>query len=170
MATGTRKRRTREHVIAEMSANHVERIVLQRAHSVERVTTDYGYDLVLSTYDAKGHIENGQVYLQLKASDAVRWTASGRELTFTLDVRDLRLWINEPMPAVLVVYDVPHDRAYWLYIQAHFRDTLRIRAGQRSVTVRIPSTQRVNAAAVDRFRRFKVDVLAQVGGEIVHHA
>ena len=37
-----RKRRTREHVIADLSVNHVERIILEAGHAVQRPTSDYG--------------------------------------------------------------------------------------------------------------------------------
>jgi hypothetical protein len=37
-----RKRRTREHVIADLSVNHVERMVLRCGWTVERVRRDYG--------------------------------------------------------------------------------------------------------------------------------
>jgi len=53
---GPRKRRTRAHVIADQSVNHVERYVLDEGHTVQRLGSDYGYDLVLFTYDEKGYI------------------------------------------------------------------------------------------------------------------
>ena len=40
----TRKRRTREHVIADLSVNHLERVVLRAGHTVERFRHDYGFD------------------------------------------------------------------------------------------------------------------------------
>jgi len=44
MAEPRRKRRTREHVIADLSANHVERHVLRSGHTVERLVHDYGIE------------------------------------------------------------------------------------------------------------------------------
>jgi hypothetical protein len=41
-----RKRRTREHVIADLSVNHVERQALLCGFSVERIRVDYGIDLI----------------------------------------------------------------------------------------------------------------------------
>src|SRR5262245_29517790 len=54
----TRKRRTREHVIADLGINHVERIVLRCGHTVERYWHDYGFDLQLHTYDNNGECEH----------------------------------------------------------------------------------------------------------------
>ena len=44
-----RKRRTREHVIADLSVNHVERQVLLAGYVVDRVSNDYGIDLEVTT-------------------------------------------------------------------------------------------------------------------------
>jgi len=46
-----RKQRTRQHVIADQSVNHVERLIIDAGHTAQRLTADYGYDLVLFTYD-----------------------------------------------------------------------------------------------------------------------
>ena len=50
------KRRTREHVIADLSVNHAERAFLLAGHISNRVFADYGYDMVISTFDDKGHL------------------------------------------------------------------------------------------------------------------
>lgn len=71
--TNHRKTRTRAHVIAELSLNHVEYFILQCGFSVERIGTDYGYDLQMYTYDDHGEVENGTVYL---GSDAM-WVIRG---------------------------------------------------------------------------------------------
>jgi len=46
-----RKRRTREHIIADLGVNHVERHILLCGHTAERVFYDYGYDLALTTFN-----------------------------------------------------------------------------------------------------------------------
>ncbi|MDF5726487.1 MAG: DUF4365 domain-containing protein [Rhizonema sp. PD38] len=67
-----KKRRPREHIIADISVNHVERYIFLCGYSVERIEYDYGFDLVMFTYDTNGEIENGQIYLQLKARDSLK--------------------------------------------------------------------------------------------------
>jgi hypothetical protein len=54
-----RKRRPRQHVIADLGVNHVERHALQCGYSVERVLRDYGLDLTIYTFDAAGEVQNG---------------------------------------------------------------------------------------------------------------
>ncbi len=52
--------------------------------SVERIEYDYGYDLLIFTYDAEGEIENGQIYIQLKATDSLSTLADQKTISFTL--------------------------------------------------------------------------------------
>jgi hypothetical protein len=114
------KRRTREHVIADLSVNHVERHVLLCGHIVERRTRDYGIDLMMQTFDASGEVEPGLVLLQLKATDHLKVVSAGRLIAERLERRDLLAWLKEPMPVILVVYDAQADKAYWLHIQGGF--------------------------------------------------
>jgi hypothetical protein len=115
-----KKRRTREHIIADLSANHVERRALLCGYSVERRVHDYGIDLVILTYDPQGNVENGEILVQLKATDHPRWISQGQILTCRIDRADLRAWLHEPWPVVLVLYDAPADMAFWCYVQQYF--------------------------------------------------
>lgn len=67
--------RTREHWLADLSVNHLERHILRQGHTVARNHFDYGYDLEMVTFDyendadkKRGAIENGYVLFQLKAT------------------------------------------------------------------------------------------------------
>jgi hypothetical protein len=109
-----RKRRTREHVIADLSLNHLERFILEEGHAVQRTGSDYGYDLVMLTHGAEGYAEPGLVYFQLKAAGALGQSSSG--YVYDVDVRDYNLWTRELMPVILVLYDASRRRAYWLHV------------------------------------------------------
>src|SRR4051794_22637177 len=95
-----RKRRTREHVIADLSVNYVERFVLEAGHAVHRPTSDYGCDLMMATFDELGYAETDLVYFQLKASETL--AVQGAGFPFDVDIRDYSLWTDERMPVVLV--------------------------------------------------------------------
>ena len=71
-----RKMRTRGHVLADLSINHVERQVLRCGFSADRVQHDYGYDLTMATYSDSGEFEPGAVYIQVKATDRLPQRAS----------------------------------------------------------------------------------------------
>lgn len=86
---GPRKRRTRQHVIADLSVHHVERFILEEGHTAQRLGSDYGYDLVVWTFDEKGYAEPGAIYFQLKARETL--DENRTDYVFDLDIRDYNL-------------------------------------------------------------------------------
>src|SRR5271156_5006203 len=92
------KHRTRQHVIADLSVNHVERHALLCGYSVERRVHDYGIDLTIVTYDQDGNVENGRVLVQLKATDHLKLVADGELVACRIERVDLRVWLHEPRP------------------------------------------------------------------------
>jgi hypothetical protein len=160
-----RKRRTRQHVIADQSVNYVERFIIDAGHTVLRVEKDYGYDLVLYTYDDQGYVEPGLSCLQLKASETLARSAT--HYVFDLDVRDYNLWMLEPSPVFLVLFDASRRRAYWLDVQRYFEEQLsrRPKKGTKTVRVRIPRRQAVGRRAIARMRDFKLDALQRLRSE-----
>src|SRR5436309_9237397 len=109
---GPRKQRTREHVIADQSVNHVEGFIIDEGHTAQRLDSDYGYDLILFTYDEQGYAELGLLYIQLKAAESLQ--SRGADYVFDLDIRDYNLWILEEKPVILILFHASHRRAYWL--------------------------------------------------------
>jgi hypothetical protein len=71
-----RKQRTRQHVIADLSVHHVEGFILEEGHTAQRLGSDYGYDLLVNTFDKRGYVEPGSIYFQArrprKGSKSVR--------------------------------------------------------------------------------------------------
>ncbi|MBX9622956.1 MAG: DUF4365 domain-containing protein [Gemmataceae bacterium] len=165
-----RKRRTREHVLADLSVNHVERFVFECGFTAEEPKDDYGYDLRMFTCDPRGYTEEGAVYFQLKATDAIRTVRGG--VVFDLDVRDHNLWMAELMPVFLVVYDAPGRVGYWLYIQNYFAadQAHRPKPGRRTVRVTIPRTNVVDESFIRYARDRKADVYAQAVRRVDHRA
>jgi hypothetical protein len=158
-----RKRRTREHIIADLSVNHVERFFLRGGHTAQRIEFDYGYDLYIQTFDDEGYVENGFCLMQLKATDRIVWVAHGAECVLVLERRDWEMWRQEPLPVFLLLYDTHQDRAYWLDIQSAAIGT---EAGvTATVSVRIPATQMLDDVAVRQMRERKNQVLLQERGE-----
>lgn len=130
-----RKRRTREHVIAELSYNFVERKVLECGWAAEPIRRDYGLDAMVFTYGKGGEVEPGVIWLQLKASDRPRYGREGRWVAVRVPMADVLAWRRQPMPVILIVYDAGRDRAHWLHVQS----SLPPRTGRgKSVVVRVP--------------------------------
>jgi hypothetical protein len=145
-----RKRRTRQHVIADLAINYVERQALLCGYTVQRQTHDYGIDLYLATYDRDGYVETGAVLIQGKATDTPRVLADGQTIALSVEIRDLERWLDEKMPVILVLYDGGSDVLYWLDVQSYFRGQSGSgRSSARvSTTVRLPMANRLDVAAM----------------------
>jgi len=168
--TGGKKTRTREHIIADLGLNHLERFVYLNGFSTECFKSDYGYDVNLFTYDNKGEFETGNIYVQLKATDRLKLVNNGSELSFVLDKRDINLWFNEPFPVILIIFDAINDRGYWLYLQRYFEKLSNFDIGTigDNYSVRIPITNILNEKSLLEFRDYKSDVLKQIKTTITH--
>ncbi len=166
-----RKIRTREHVIASQSVAHVERHVAAAGYSVEKFVNDYGYDLNLHTYGPDGEAENGNIYLQLKATNSLKVLRNGEAVSFAVDQKDVAFWRDEVMPVILIVYDAPSDTAYWLYLQELFETNpkFQLPVSQKKITLHLSRSNIVDAQSIKQFRHFKLIVLDQMRGKVKHH-
>jgi len=162
-----RKQRTRQHVIADQSVNYVERFIIDEGHTTQRLEKDYGYDLMLFTYDDRGYLEPGLTFLQLKAAEMLK--QSGAAYVFDLDVRDYHLWVTENYPVFLVLFDAARRRAYWLHVQFYFQNdaSRRPRKWAKTVRVRVPKRQTLSRGAIAQMQDAKWAVLtaAKTGGK-----
>jgi Domain of unknown function (DUF4365) len=163
--SGPRKRRTRAHVIADQSVNHTERFIIDEGHTTQRLEKDYGYDLILFTFNEQGYAEPGLVWLQLKAAESLQ--AVGSDYVFDLDIRDYNLWILEEFPVILILFDASRRRAFWLDIQSYIRENgnRRPKKGAKTVRVRIPRRQIVNRRGIARMRDLKREQGLRLRGE-----
>src|SRR5208282_6229576 len=107
-----KKRRTRGHVIADLAVNHVERLVLLSGHTMQRITHDYGLDGAVTTYDARGQVENGVIWMQFKATDRLQPTKDGSAAAVRVQRKDLLHWMGELYPVILILYDGSQDKAF----------------------------------------------------------
>jgi hypothetical protein len=166
MPKSTRKRRTREHVIADLGVNHVERQILRCGWTMQRFSPDYGLDLLMTTFDRRGEIENGDIRLQIKATDSIKMASGGDAVAVRLQWRDMIYWLNEPLPVILVVYDAKTDQAWWLHLQQALRAK---QPGAQTktpgtLTVHVPLANVLDAAVVRRFRRLRDAAMADTRG------
>jgi hypothetical protein len=118
---GPRKRRTRQHVIADLAVHCVEGFILDEGHIAERKQFDYGYDLTMTTFDEQGYAEPELVFFQVKASERLKEV--GETFFQDIDLRDYHLWMRERTPVVLVLYDASRREAYWLDVRRYFAGT-----------------------------------------------
>ena len=155
-----------------MGRNHVERFILLRGHAPDEPKPDYGYDIVITTFDYKGaadfksgEVENGSVYVQLKSTDHLRLGKKDPStISFSVERRHVVHWKDEVWPVILIVYSVAHDRAYWLHVQPHLKSQgfQMPSKDQKSITVHLSTSNVVDEAAIDTFRRYKADVISKI--------
>jgi hypothetical protein len=162
---GPRKQRTRQHVLADKSVNHVERFIIDEGHTSQSFSRDYGYDLLVSTYNGEGYLEPGSIYLQLKAAESLKRVGSA--YVFDVDIRDYNLWTLERSPVILILFDASRRRAYWLHIQDLIRQSLEHspKKGAKTVRVHVPGRQGVNRRAVAKWRELKWQARGRMIGE-----
>jgi hypothetical protein len=156
---GYRKRRTREHVIEEMSVNFLERKILERGHMLVRAPQrEYGWDATMFHFSPEtGEIENGEVRIQLKATDHLDY---GREFaTCRIQTKDLRYWYweDQQIPFVVVLYDAQRHRGFWVAVREYVDQwRLDLDHEQRTVDLHIPWANRVTLRTIDRFRKLSL--------------
>lgn len=164
-SSATRKKRTRDHIIADLSANHVEGHILRCGYTAERVVHDYGVDLFMTTYSADGELENDIVLFQLKATDRLKRTSDGTAAVVRADQRDLEWWLAETFPVILVLYDAQADRGYWLYVQEQFeKEKKSLARDRKSINVPIPVENVLSEVSIRKFAAAKAAVQAQLKG------
>jgi hypothetical protein len=144
-------------VLADLSANYVEKQALLCGYTAERVRLDYGIDLVVQTFNRHGEVESSRILFQLKATDRITTLAGADAVSCRIEQADLAHWLEEPFPVVLVLYDARMDTGYWLYVQQHFANLVGFdlaRCGKR-VTVAVPRSNVLDRKAVRALARVK---------------
>jgi Domain of unknown function (DUF4365) len=165
-----RKRRTREHVLADLSANHVEKQGLLCGFAVERVRLDYGIDLTVQTFNRRGEVESSRILFQLKATDRIKRSLAGGAVRCRIERADLAHWLDEPNPVVLVLYDGKADVAYWLYVQRYFAGVPGFdlaRCGKH-VSIAIPRGNVLDRRTMIDLARAKNAIAAKFRGVLSH--
>ena len=158
-----RKVRTREHVIADLSYNFLERKVLQRGHWLDAPYNDYGVDAIMFHHNESGEIENGEVRFQLKATEHLPQDDS-KFVTRKIEMKDLRYWYFEPYPFVLVLYDAARNIGLWLHIQEFVEKHPQImESNADTVTLRIPLSNKLTLTTIDRLRRLSLQTVSSFG-------
>ncbi|MFI5387310.1 MAG: DUF4365 domain-containing protein [Fimbriimonadales bacterium] len=155
--------RTRAHVIADLGINQLERHILLCGHTPQRIQHDYGYDVFMTTYNPNGEIQQGWVYFQVKATSRLPLLKDGKTISWTISRRDLKLWLSENYPVILVIYHAPRDRAYWLDVQGFFSGprSLALFSPGETINVEIPTGQMLDRRAIHKIARRKQQVHQQ---------
>ena len=158
--SGRRKRRPREHVIADMGINFLERQALRRGHQLLRVPEpEYGTDALMRHFSPESHeIEDGWVEFQVKATDHLTFVGNGRFVPCVIDMAHLHCWYwQAEHPFILILYDAQQHRAFWLDIQSYVdQRNIQEDVASETVTLHIPSENKLSLRAIDLFRNMSL--------------
>lgn len=152
-----RKQRTREHVLEDLSENHLERLVLLKGHVLRRPKRDYGVNVTMFHFAANGMIENGEVRFQLKATDKLTVINQGTAISLPIKTGDLHYWQLEIYPFILVVFDAIAETGFWLHVQEYVSlhpDCLD--PGRETVRVHIPIANQLTVESITAFRQMSL--------------
>jgi hypothetical protein len=140
-----------------MGVNYLERQILRRGHQLRRVSEpEYGTDALMLHFSPNTReVENGWVEFQVKATDKLRMIDGGRSVACPVEAAHVHYWLWEiAHPFILVLYDAQKHRAFWVDIETYF-NTHQVE-DSTSITIRIPSRNKLTVSAVDRFREFSL--------------
>ena len=135
MAT-TLPQRPRAHQLETESENYF-RSALPLGWSCDKPQHDYGVDLRIGLA-SEGRIDGRQLIVQLKASEVA---ANHGSVAIQIETQTLQLLRDMLEVAMLVKYIAEEKEAYWLLLKDF---TVLPKDGQKTITVRIPKTNRLS--------------------------
>ena len=151
-----RKRRTKGHIVADLGYNHAEKQVLLAGHVMTKVTSDYGYDGLVNTFDMNGEFEHRFFLVQVKSTGKTRFSVKNGGFELTLSKRDLLHWLNNPIVVAVVLYNLSTDRAYFLHVQRYFSEKkIELQNVRKFIQVFVPPENLFTAEVVNYFRTAK---------------
>lgn len=147
-----------------MSLHHVAFLISACGYTVEPTRSDYGYDLSVFTFDPVGAYENGNIFVQLKATDRIRKAKRTGDIKFSISKSDIMTWEAEHFPVYLVVFDAINRIAYQLYLQRYFQsnDIKSTTMATESLEVSLPATA-ITEPAIQVWRDEKNAILKRLG-------
>jgi hypothetical protein len=113
---------------------------------------DYGIDMSLHSFDDHGEVEQGEIGIQIKATDRPKFVAGRKAVAVRVERRDLWAWLESHTPVLLILYDAGAERAHWILIEEYLEDRreLLVGPGTGRVTVHLPVESVFNVGAVHR--------------------
>jgi hypothetical protein len=117
---------------------------------------DYGYDAAIRTFLETGEAENGEFYIQVKATDGIKYSRKHQGYELTLEKRDLELWLSETTPVIIVLFDALRNRGFFLNLHEYFtRNRLVLKEIHKYKQVFINSKNIFTPEVVRQIRQLK---------------
>jgi hypothetical protein len=153
--------RPRSHILGDEAVNHISGLAIRARCAVQQLHPDYGLDLLVTTVDEHGVIENGWIYVQSRGTEELVRRADGR-IRLRLEAAHAAYYLGEAYPIILVGYESAHHRAFWIHTQPYLQGLNVDLSGRKYVTVVIEPGNLLNEAAFEQIRQLKNAVHTQV--------
>ena len=152
-----RKLRTHKHKIEDLSYNFVEKQALLADCIFERYNfRQYSYDGHIFTFNHKGEMEGGFIFVQVKATNNIKYSKKNEGYQLRLDKRDLDLWVSEKLPVIIVLYDAENDVAYYIEMESYFKkNRILLKEINKFMLVFLPRENVFTPATVKQIRILK---------------
>lgn len=151
-----RKRRTRAHIIGDLGYNHTEKQVLLAGHVLTKVTSDYGFDGLVNTFDSNGEIEHRFFLVQVKATENIKFSSKNQGFELSLSKKDLSHWLKNPVVVLAVLFNFQEDKSYFIHVQEYFSEkNIELASIKKYIQVFIPRENEFTPEAVNFVRAFK---------------
>ena len=112
---------------------------------------DYGLDFFISIAQDEVVLEYNFL-VQLKGSDSLDYKDGF--FNFVMKTKHLQSYIKNPIPILLVIYDVNTESGYWINIQKYCRNILNVQdpnwIAQKTKTIKIPISNQLNDLSLIR--------------------
>jgi hypothetical protein len=95
----------------------------------------------------------------------------GKTISWPVSRRDLKLWLGETYPVILIVYDGQRNKAYWLSIHPYFaeRSASELFTAGETMHVHISVRYRVNQRSIEWMAGHKRDIHKQLQRQELSH-
>ena len=146
-------KRTRPHVLEELSIQHVKGI-LPAEWIRATVHVDYGVDMQVELV-AGDEVTGLGFSIQLKGTDQLQ--ISGDYILHRCKVSTAKYFLRRPEPVMYVVYDAQGRHAYWLWVKPYLEGLNESRPGwreQETIGIRIPRLNVLSLASVEEIARY----------------
>ena len=120
-------KRTREHVLEELSLQHLKSILPPEWIS-EEVRRDYGLDVRVELVAQEG-VTALEFSVQLKGTNEL--DMSGGDVLHRCKVPTAHYFLKRPEPVMYVVYDAGGNTAYWVWGQPYWKGLDESKPGWR---------------------------------------
>ena len=118
--------------------------------TTQDINPDYGIDLIVETFGRNGYAKGSTFVVQLKSTGS---NFEGKDVTVTMDAKNLNYLRNRVEPALIVLYVIPENEAYAMWVRELDIDW---DSPQNTHTIRIPKQREyklsnMNWSIVDNF-------------------